>query len=218
MKKLLLLFIVLTTIACKTEQKMPENFDYGSVENSVYTNDYFKMRVPFDESWDVQSEEERKEITELGKDLIEDESLKRSVEASEINNASLFTAYKYEVGSTMDYNPSISIIAENINQFPHVKRGRDYLDEAQKVMEQMQLTYRFDYEEKPRNIGGQSFDQLNVEVDYLGSTFRQQYMSTITKGFSLLIVISYDTDAQRDELEALVNTIIFSDGVSKKKV
>jgi hypothetical protein len=196
---------------------MPENFDYGSVENGVYVNDYFKMRLPFDASWDVQSKEEKEEITELGKDLIEDQNFKRSIDASEISNANLFTAFKYELGTTENYNPSISVIAENINQFPHVKRGRDYLDEAKIIMEQMALDYTFSYQDNPKILGNQSFDILNVEVDYFGSTYHQQYMSTITKGFSLLLVISYESDAQREELEALVDNIVFSEGLSKKK-
>lgn len=217
MKKLVLLICVLTAVACKTEKGMPENFDYGSVENNVYVNDYFKMRLPFDPSWDVQSKEERDDISNLGKDLIEDDNLKRSIDASEISNASLFTAFKYELGTTENYNPSISIIAENVNQFPHVKRGRDYLEEAKKMMDQMVLDYTFDFQDEPKLIGNQSFDILNVDVDYYRSTFHQQYMSTITKGFSLLLVISYETEAQREELEALVDTVVFSEGMSKKK-
>ncbi|WP_298893019.1 hypothetical protein [uncultured Psychroserpens sp.] len=218
MKKLLFLITILTAFACKTESSnIPENFDYGKVENGVYTNNYFKMRMPFDATWDVQSVEEREEISELGRDLIADEDLKRAIDASTINNATLFTAYKYELGSTLGYNPSISLIAENINQFPQVKRGKDYLVEAQKLMEQMQLDYTFNYVDDPKVMDNYSFDILEVDVDYLGSQFHQQYMSTITKGFSLLIVISYDTDAQREELETLVNNIVFSEGRSKKK-
>ncbi|WP_298900720.1 hypothetical protein [uncultured Psychroserpens sp.] len=204
--------------SCKTESPgLPESFDYGKVENGVYTNDYFKMRVPFDTSWDVQSEEERKEISEYGKELVEDEDLKRAIDASSINNASLFTAYQYELGSTLGYNPSISIIAENVSQHPQVKHGQDYLKEAQKIMEQMQMDYTFNYLDAPKTIGNHSFDMMNVDVDYLGSEFHQQYMATITKGFCLLLVISYDTDEQREELEAMVNRIVFTEGQSKKK-
>lgn len=217
MKNLCLLFIILTSISCKTETQMPENFDYGTVVNGEYINAYFKMRVPFDTSWDVQSKEEREEITEFGKDLIEDEDLKRSLDASEISNASLFTAYKHELGTSIDYNPSISIIVENLKDFPDVKRGRDYLEEAKKMMQQMQLEYAYDFQEEPKIIGNQSFDVLIVDVTYLGTQFRQHYMAAITKGFSLILVISYQTDSQREELETLIDSIVFTEGVSKKK-
>ena len=218
LKVITLVLILALATSCKTEAPgIPESFDYGKVVNGVYSNDYFNMRVPFDDSWDVQSEEERKEISDLGKELVEDEDLKRALDASSINNASLFSAYKYEVGSNLGYNPSISIIAENISQFPQIKHGSEYLKEAQKLMAQMQMDYTFNFVDTSKNIGHHSFDIMEVDVDYLGNSFHQQYMATITKGFCLLLVISYDTDEQRKELEALVDDIVFVEGKSKKK-
>lgn len=217
MKKLILSFTILTLFACKTEQRMPENFDYGSIENGVYANDYFQMHFPFDDSWDVQSQDEVENIQDLGQDIITDENIKRAIKASEINTANLFVAYVYEFGSTMDYNPSLMIVAENIKMFPQVKRGRDYLIEAQKILNGTSLNYSYDMILEPKVINGKSFDVMNATGSYLGNEFKQKYMSTVTDGFCLSIIISYDTDNQRELLEKALEQMTFNTAKSKKK-
>ncbi|WP_047550009.1 hypothetical protein [Psychroserpens sp. Hel_I_66] len=217
MKKLILLFVVIISFSCKNETAIPENFDYGTIEDGVYTNDYFKMRFPFDASWDIQSKEEMKEIADSGTEMLTDEKTKRAVKATEINSANLFSAFKYETGFEEGYNYSILIVAENTKMFPQVKRGSDYLKEAKKMMTQTVINYEFDNDFETKAIGGKSFDVMNVTGDYLGGFFKQKYMTTIVNGFSFSIIISYDSNEQLQELEALIDGIIFYDSQSKKK-
>lgn len=217
MKKLLLLFLVLSTIACKTESKMPENFDYGSIENGIYTNNYFNMRFPFDESWDIQSKDEIQNIMESGENIITDDRVKRAIKASEVNTANLFVAYFYELGSVITYNPSIIIVAENTKMFPEVTRGRDYLVEAQKILKGTSLGYEFEMGTEPENIDGKSFDIMNVTGNYMGNQFSQKYMTTISNGFSLSLILSYNSDDQLNQLMEAINKMSFTDGKSKKK-
>ncbi|WP_299337419.1 hypothetical protein [uncultured Psychroserpens sp.] len=217
MKKLLFLFLALSTFACKTEPQMPENFDYGSIENSVYTNNYFNMRFPFDESWDVQSKDEIQNIMDSGEDIITDDRIKRAIKASEVNTANLFVAYFYELGSVFTYNPSIIIVAENIKMFPQVTRGSDYLVEAKKILKGTSLGYEFEMGTEPKIIDGKSFDIMNVTGNYMGNQFSQKYMSTITKGFSLSFILSYNSDDQLNQLMEAINKMSFTDGKSKKK-
>lgn len=217
MKKFILSFAILTLFTCKTEQKMPENFDYGSIENGVYSNDYFQMRVPFDDSWHIKSQDEMQEIAEAGKELIENESYKRALEVSEINNAYLFTLSQHGPDDLFNYNPSLSIVAENTKMFPHVKRGRTYLEEVQKVLNQTAINYKFEMIDEAHNIGSQNFDIMNVDLNYAGIDIKQQYYTTISKGFSLSIILSYVTEEHKAKLESMLETIVFYEGRSKKK-
>jgi hypothetical protein len=217
LKKLLLFLVVVSFFGCKKKQQILENFDFGSTENAVYSNHYFKMHVPFDDSWYVKSQEEMKEIAKVGKELIESDSYKRALEASEINNAYLFTLFKYGPDDLFAYNPSLSIVAENTKMYPHVKRGRTYLQEVQKALSLTTVSYEFDMIDEEFIIGKYSFDMMNVTLDYLGLDIKQQYYTTISKGFSLSIILSYTTETQKAKLESMLNTIVFSEGLSKTK-
>ncbi|MGS2725449.1 hypothetical protein ACU8DI_02490 [Psychroserpens sp. BH13MA-6] len=218
MKQFVLLFIALTALSCNDEPKVPENFDYGTANNGVYTNNYFNLRLEYDPSWNVQSKQQMDEISELGRELVNDDNLKKALKASEINNASLFMAYKYPEGTFIDYNPSFSLIAENVKNAPMVTSGKDYLIEAQKIMKQTQVNYDFDFDMERKQIGPHTFDVLNATGNYLDNEYQQQFMATITKDFCLLVVLSYKTEAQLAELESILGTLVFTDGKSKKKL
>ncbi len=101
--------------------------------------------------------------------------------------------------------------------YPHVKRGRTYLQEVQKALSLTTVSYEFDMIDEEFIIGKYSFDMMNVTLDYLGLDIKQQYYTTISKGFSLSIILSYTTETQKAKLESMLNTIVFSEGLSKTK-
>lgn len=218
MKKIILLLVGISLFACKTEQKLPENFDYGSIDNGVYKNDYFKMQFPFDTSWEIQTQEQMDAIANSGADLLTNETTKRAVKATEINSANLFSAFKYKEGFEEDYNYSIALVAENTKSFPNLKRGSDYLKEAKKIMTQTVINYEFEDDFSTKTMGSKTFDVMTVSGNYMGISFNQQYLTTIMDGFSLSFIISYNADAQRQELERILDGITFYDENSKKKV
>lgn len=218
LKPLALFVISIVLLGCKQEQQLPEDFDFGNITNSIYTNDYFGMRFPFDDSWNVQSVSEMNDIASLGSDLITNEGTKRAVEANEVNTANLFAAYRYDMNLAPEYNYSIIIVAENTKMYPHVTRGSAYLDEAKKMMQQTVINYTFEDDYSAKKIGGKNFDVMTVSGNYMDVAFNQKYMTTIYKGFSLSLVISYNSEEQLEELNALIATIGFADGTSKKKL
>jgi hypothetical protein len=218
LKKLILFLVVVTSFfGCKEEQKMPENFDFGSIEHGVYSNNYFKFILPFDESWNIQSLEQMNETAQIGADLITNDTIKAAVKATEVNNANLFAAYRYPLAEAIEYNYSIIVVAENTKMFPNVKRGSDYLDEAKKLMVQTAVDYEFEEDYTSTTIGDQTFDIMYVSGGYMGNYFKQEYMTTILNGFSFSIILSYDTDNQRQSLQKLLDGMTFNRSKSKKK-
>ncbi|TXD82542.1 hypothetical protein ESY86_13885 [Subsaximicrobium wynnwilliamsii] len=217
LKKLACVLALVSILGCKQDQKLPNNFDYGSISNGVYTNAYFDMRFAFDDSWNVQTPEEMNDIANLGTELITNEGTKQAVKANEINTANLFAAYRYEMEAAVAYNYSIIIVAENTNMYPKVKRGRDYLDEAKKMMQQTVVNYTFEDDYSSKNIGGKDFDVMTVSGNYMDASFSQKYMTTIYRGFSVSIIISYDSNEQLQTLENLIDQIAFTEGSSKNK-
>jgi len=196
---------------------MPENFDYGTMENGVYTNDFFKFRMPYDDTWNIQSLEQMNRTAQQGADMVINEDVKAAIEAAEVKTANLFAAYRYPLENPVEYNYSIIVLAENTNMFPQVKRGSDYLDEAKKLMGQTVVDYEFPDAYTTTNIGNKSFDVMSVTGNYMGGQFKQEYMTTLLNGFSFSIILSYESNEQKQVLQNVVDQMTFNATKTKKK-
>lgn len=120
--KLLLLSLLLVTSCNHTENRIidgeeknfPESFDYGKVKGNQYFQKYLGLEFTIDSTWIIQNKEQIKDIVSVSEEMFDDKQLKNSIKAAEVKVANLFAAFKYEVGSLVQYNPSIMIIAENL--------------------------------------------------------------------------------------------------------
>lgn len=190
-----------------------KNFDYGTLkDDSIYTNSYFnlKMDIPF--SWYVQSKEEVQQIMKAGENLVagDDEKLKALVKAAEVKTANFLTAFKYERGAPVDFNPSFMLMAENISSTPGIKNGADYLFHTRKLMKQTQLNYKLTEGEFNSEVfGGKTFHKMHAEVDYSGVVVKQDYYATIINGFCLAFISSYIDEEQNAELLKIIGSIEF---------
>lgn len=210
MKKIIYLFIVSVLLSCSDENKnLPENFDFGKIEDGTYKNDYFDMEVLFNPNWIVQDKQEMNNLVERGSDLVtgDNKNLKSIVKASQVNTAYLLAVFKHEVGAAVEYNPSFMIVAENTKNFPGIKNGKDYLFHAKKLLKQTQMPYSFEKEVLERKIGNSLFHVMEARLDYMGQIIIQEYISTVNKGFSLSFIISYSTDKEKSELYEVVNNV-----------
>ena len=207
---LILLIIVTSSFKNNNHSK---NFDYGHVKKGVYFNDFFGFNIELPEDWVVQSKEQTENLANSGRKLVigDNKNLKAIIEASEINTANLLIAFQYELGSPVDYNPSIMIIAENIKNAPGIKNGSDYLYQAKRLIQQTQLKYeylseKFDLEK----INEVEFYKMNTRVNYLDLDIKQEYYSTVLNGFSLNFIISYISDDQKEVLISSINSLTFN--------
>lgn len=204
MKVIVQLLIAITIISSYGQDK---DFDFGETEKGFYQNEFFNMEVSFDSLWVIQNKEQLNNLVKAGTDLVagDDASLKAAVKASKVNTAYLLTVFKYEVGAAVTYNPSLMIIAENTKNFPGIKNGSDYLFHSKKLLQQSQMEYYFDKEIFTKKIGESEFHVMEAKIDYLGTTIVQEYMTTVTKGFSLSLIISYTTEEEKEELKKIID-------------
>jgi len=206
------LFLSIVSVTFSFAQKS-KDFDYGTLKyDSIYTNSYFnlKMDIPF--SWNVQSKEEVKQLMKDGEELLvgDDKRLKAMVKASEVRTVNFLTAFKYERGAPVDFNPSFILMAENISSSPGIKNGADYLYHARKLMKQMQVKYNItDDEFKSEVFGGKTFHKFHVELDYSGVLIKQDYYATIIDGFCLAFISSYSDEEQNAELLKVLSSMEF---------
>ena len=205
------LLLTILISGCKVENT-PDNFDYGKVEGSKYVNSYFDLEMDVPADWFVQSQEQMENITKVGKDMVagDDERMKAIVKASDVNTANLLGVFQHEYGSAVEFNPNYLVVAENVKSAPGIRTGSDYLFQSRRLLTQSQFQYdRIDETFEKETINGTDFYKMNAEVSLMGITIRQIYYSTILKGFSFNVIISYSSDEQKDALLKVINSMTF---------
>jgi hypothetical protein len=207
----LALFTIILFGTCRPPQTN-DNFDYGKIENNRYSNDFFGCSLDLPPDWAVQSREQMEKLQDLGKEMIagEDKKLKKELKVAEIRTANLITVFKFELGTTTEFNPNISIVAENVRFSPNIKSGEDYLHRSRKLLEQSQFKYDSISTTLDKiDFSGKVFSRMFTSVSYMGIPIRQEYFSTVLNGFSFNIVISYSDDKQKEELTDVLGTLRF---------
>jgi hypothetical protein len=200
-----------------TENNIPENFDYGKIENNVYSNSFFNCEIKIPDGWAIQSNEQMQSLTEVGQNLIagDNDNMKAAIKASEINVANLLAVIKYELGApTTAYNPGIAIVAENLKNFPGIKTGSDYLLNIRKLLYQSQLVYEsMDENFAQETIGGVDFYVMNAVVNFSGNYIYQRHYATIINNFAFIIGLSYADNEQETELMTVLNSLKFQENL-----
>lgn len=99
------------------------------------------------------------------------------------------------------------VLAENTNNFPGIKTGKDYLFHAKRSLGLAAVDYYFEKEVFEKTIGETTFYVLEAKFDFLNNTITQEYITTVTNGFSLGFIATYSTEDQRKELYEIINHI-----------
>lgn len=208
-----MLFIAaLTLTGCKDNTPIvkQEGFDYGAVANNKYTNKFFNIEMDVPAGWDVQDQQQRDALMKEGQKVAagDNEMMKAQIKASEINSANLLTVYQHKIGAAVEYNPSFMLVAENLKNFPAIKSGDQYLDNAKKLLTSsaMKITHIDDKYAK-KTINGLDFHAMNVTMDVNGVPVYQMYMATVKDGFALGFIYSYGDETQKTQLEKVANSI-----------
>ncbi len=205
------ILIVMMTSSCKSKSQL-DDFDYGQVENGIYQNEYFGFSMTLPVDWVVQSQEQRENIVNTGKKMVagDDENIKSAMKASEVNSANLLAVFQYELGAPVDQNPNVMIIAESVKNAPGIKNGSDYLFQARRMLQQGHFKYDYISEEFEREIFNDiEFYRMDTRINHMGLEVKQEYYSTVLKGFGFNVIISYITDEQKEILLNSLQSMIF---------
>lgn len=102
----------------------------------------------------------------------------------------------------------IAIVAENIKNYPGVKDGKEYLLQLRETLEESQFKYDYlDKEFSKEVINRFDFYRMNAEIYYMGHNIKQAYYTTILKGFSLSIIITFINEEQKEVLLSSLKSI-----------
>lgn len=205
----LFLFSFIATIG----QSIENTPNYAYLEGNLYTNKFLSFSVEVPENWIIQNEEQLIELKKIGVDLVvgENEKLKNL-----LNNTNgvynLLTVFQYEVGSPIDdFNTNFALIAEDVSYAPGIKTGSDYLFHAKKLLLQTSLNIvQIDDAASKIEIGGIEFYKMHIEISMFDNMIKQDYYSTIMKGYSLGIIVSYQDDYQKQLVDKIINSFKFN--------
>lgn len=209
-----LLFLVIN-LNTNAQSSLPENFDYGHIENNKYINKYFDYEMTFPLKWHVQNQNQMKELQKNGNEIFNDgtENSKAFIKAAEVNTANLIGVFKYELGTNMSqFNPCILVIAENVKLYNGIRSGKDYLQAAMEMFKmQKNVTYQYmDTIYETVKIDTKQFYKMKTIIAIRGLEIKQEYYSIVMKGFAFNFIISFISDEQKEELLKIVNSMNFN--------
>ncbi|MGN6647985.1 MAG: hypothetical protein ACTHJT_15790 [Cytophaga sp.] len=194
-------------------QSNAEVFDYGTFENNVYTNSYFNLKIDVPPTWKVHSKEQTDTIISkaMKKMTDKDATLKPLFNPKDIKDAVLIMANQYRIGAAVDFNPGFVIMAENIMDYPEIETEAMYLGQVKKLLLRTKSNYVINDKISKEKFNGVTFYKFSLSLKNAGSVeIKQTYYSLLKKGFSLGIVTTYNTKAQKKELDKILKTLQIS--------
>jgi hypothetical protein len=186
--------------------------DFGTFEAGTYSNTFFDLMLSIPGSWHVLDLESRLEIMKRGGEIVagENKSLKAAIKAADLQSINLLTAYEHPPGAAVSTNPGIMLIAEKVTHAPGIKRGSDYHYHAKKLMKFSRMKVSYPKEIYEMTIDGVPFDIMETEITMgPGVVIRQRQYATIMKGYALLMALTYQDESGLNQLENIVDTLIF---------
>ena len=212
MYKILTLVIGVCLFLTGCDTKPVNEIGYGTIAKGIYTNEYFNMSIKVPDDWAVQSQAARQDLMEKGADLLsgEDDNLKSILKESQKQSIAMFAFFKHEQGAPVPFNPSIMSVAERMSHMPGVKRGSDYHFHAKKLLESGQVKYEFPHEIYTKDVSGMSFDVMPTQITITNMTVYQDYYATRINDYVLIIILSYSSNSEVEELDKILNSLQFS--------
>ena len=199
-------------IGCsKSDSKSPDKVDRGKVEDSVYSNKYFGMILTLPEGWYVQTADEQEQLTETGGELLagDDEGMRAAMKAAKPKTVNMLGAFQHPVGSPVDFNANIMIVAESLSGNPGIEQGSDYLFHLRRFVGAGAMDVAFG-EISKKTLGGVEFDVQLAETRIGPVVVRQAYYVAVMKGYALCVITSWGDDEQLAIIEGILDTVEFN--------
>jgi hypothetical protein len=145
-------------------------------------------------------------LMDKGRTAIQTDDQQRNAQlnASLSNTVNLLTIFKYEVGSSVDFNASLICGAEWLKNSSLT--ANQYMAGSKKALEMSNGGYTF----KPlttETVGGQEFVVMEVEMT---SSIKQRYYAAIKRDYALFFILTYATDEDEAILRQALRSVRFS--------
>ena len=212
-KNITIIFLLSAVHLFADNPKISDNnrfpFNYGRMEDTVYTNPFFGFKLAIPSTWIVQNKTQIDYVLSKSKDVLDfdNELMNKAVEKLDVNSMTLLMVYKYEIGAPVKYNPSIIILAESMLMQPGIKTGDDYLYHVSSGLKQSNLNYECNPSENKFTYDDFTFSVLDCSI--IQTIVYQKYYSSVIKRYAFSFIITFSDDEERDELINIINTAEF---------
>jgi hypothetical protein len=196
----------LTLTGC--QKKVSEEVDPGTIENSVYHNNYFGMSITIPDDWSVMDKKQMEMIANMGKQMVSKDS-KKLIEAAGDQSISLLAVFKHPLGTPVPFNPNFMCMAERVRHLPGINRGRDYHYHTRKLLKMSGVNIKTADEIYSETLGEVAFDVMSSEMRLGETVILQKQYAAIRKGYALIFVVSYSTPEQEKFLGNILDTLTF---------
>ncbi len=179
--------------------------DSGKVTGSAYSNNYFKFRMTIPYGWRVQDQDVKNLIDQKGRESIKstNQNANAQMDASIANTVNLLTVFKYQVGSSQEFNASLICGAQWLDNTPVT--ASQYIANARRILQSTKDQYYF----QPittESVGGETFAVMEVET---AATVKQKYYAQIKNGYALFFIITYVTEEDEAVLKQAMRSLRF---------
>lgn len=184
-------------------------FNYGKMTDTVYTNPFFGFKVAIPSSWVVQNKSQIEYVVSKGKNAVEfkDELSNKTMQNLDLTSMTLLMVSKYELGSPVEFNPSLMIMVEDVSMYPGVKMGSDYLFQLKRQFKNSNLNFTLAADYGSTELNGSKFDILECLKD--DSNTHLDYICSIQKRFAFCYIITYSNEEEKNELMSIIHTTQF---------
>lgn len=168
--------------------------DLGTIRDSIYTNDFFRLRIPIPAGWNVHDEASKRRLMQTGNEELSaskpemaqklDKSLQRTLNLLAFDNlnvqpadggaaALLVGAEPIPRGQTMTVAQYMEITKRLVMSVP----GYEMLEEIH-----------------TETVGGAQCGAMTLKRTMSGVTMKQKYIGIVRKGYAIFLVTAYTND------------------------
>jgi hypothetical protein len=205
----LLASLVLVLTGCEVEKGL----DLGGVVDGVYTNKDLGLKLPIPQGWFVADRETQQRMMQAGEAMVASDSpaAKSAVEASKATTFNLLSLSQFEVGSAVEFNPTLVRMAERVSHVPGIKSGADYLFHAAQLLKST-LAGEVTKETHAVQLAGSEWHRIDYRLQVLGRSISQAYICIKRGDYVIAMVLSAGTPEQMTALEQAAASIRLESG------
>lgn len=191
-------------------QGCKKKFDVGKLEGSVYTNEFFNMKLTVPSQWVVGGEAEQRRLREGGSQTIKTNNPIKdwAIKSSEQRTTQLLLVSKGAWGTT-PLNSSVICMAEQIPALSTVSRGSEYLASMKNMLQYSNVSMRISKDVYPVEVGGKLFYALNVAAKAGPMEIPQTYYAYVSHGYALVFITTTFSDEDRDVIDNMIKSVTF---------
>jgi hypothetical protein len=184
--------------------------DLGTIQNSVYTNEFFNLRIPVPAGWNVHDEEGKRRIMQTGNE----ELSAAKPETAQSLNKSLQRTLNLLAFDNLNVHPGDGGAAALLVGAEPIPAGQ-----TMTVLQYMETTKRLvmgvsGYETVEdihlETIGGAECGAMTMKRAMQGITMKQKYVGIIRNGYAIFLVTAYTNENAGRKLDDVLKQSKFN--------